>query len=414
MQPPRDYVQSPTAQSPQELLETLLSITGRVEGFLYRCRNDRDYSMLHMSEGIERLCGYPASDFIDNRRRSFSAVVHLDDLNAVYDGVDRGLALKQNWEIDYRLVHRDGRTRWVHEVGAGVFGASGELLYLEGFVIDIARRKQMETELHETQQKVLEANAALTQSLADREQALAMTEAASQAKARFLAIMNHELRTPLNAIIGFSDLMHREAYGPVANPKYAEYVREINDAGQTLLQIVNSMLELTQLTSGKRTVQIEPLALDQVRKPALRGLEGALEARGVRLVVEAGSDACVMAGDRSCLVRVLHNVLDNAVKFNRRDGTVTLKLERRPRQGTIAIAVCDTGDGIPTEKLQEIAKPFTQADGSYTRNANGVGLGLAIAKALLAAMSGSVEIDSEVGRGTCVRIVVPEWRSDAG
>ena len=156
MQPPRDYVQSPTAQSPQELLETLLSITGRVEGFLYRCRNDRDYSMLHMSEGIERLCGYPASDFIDNRRRSFSAVVHLDDLNAVYDGVDRGLALKQNWEIDYRLVHRDGRTRWVHEVGAGVFGASGELLYLEGFVIDLARRKQMETELHETQQKVLE------------------------------------------------------------------------------------------------------------------------------------------------------------------------------------------------------------------------------------------------------------------
>jgi len=399
-------------QSPQELLETLLSITGRVEGFLYRCRNDRDYSMLHISEGVDRLSGYPASDFVDNRKRAFTTVIHPDDLEAIYGDVDRALAGKQKWEIDYRLVHRAGHPVWVHEVGAGVFAESGELLYLEGFVIDIARRKQAETALNEAQQKLLDTNAALIQSLADREQALAMTEAAGQAKARFLAIMNHELRTPLNAIIGFSDLMHREAYGPVANPKYAEYVREINEAGQTLLEIVNSMLELTQLTSGKRTVQIEPLTLEQVFTPALRGLEGAVAARALQLDIVPDSESRVMAGDRSCIVRVLHNVLDNAVKFNRREGTVTLKLEQRPAEGTVAIAVHDTGAGIPAEKLQEIAKPFTQLDGSYTRHANGLGLGLAIAKALLAAMSGRMEIESEVGRGTCVRIVLPEWRPD--
>jgi PAS domain S-box-containing protein len=402
----RDRVELQTSPSPQELLETLLSITGRVEGFLYRCRNDRDYSMLHISEGVDRLCGYPAADFIDNRRRTFSTVIHPDDLDGVYADVDRALAAKQKWEIDYRLVHGAGHAVWVHEIGAGVFAESGELLYLEGFVIDIARRKRMETELHETQQK-------LVTSLAEREAALAMTEAANQAKARFLAIMNHELRTPLNAIIGFSDLMYRGAYGPVANPKYAEYVREINEAGQTLLEIVNSMLELTQLTSGKRTVQIEPLTFEQVHKPALRGIDGAIAARAVHLDIVPDTGSCLMAGDRSCMVRVLHNVLDNAVKFNRRDGTVTLKLEHRPADGTVAVAVEDTGAGIPAEKLQEIATPFTQIDGSYTRNANGLGLGLAIAQALLAAMSGKLEIVSEVGRGTCVRIVLPEWRSDA-
>jgi signal transduction histidine kinase len=99
------------------------------------------------------------------------------------------------------------------------------------------------------------------------------------------------------------------------------------------------------------------------------------------------------------------------VKFSR-DGTVTLKLEQRSAD-SVAIVVCDTGAGIPAEKLQEIAKPFTQLDGSYTRNANGIGLGLAITKALLAATSGSMEIESEVGRGTCVRIVLPKWRADA-
>jgi len=411
MQLQLDRAQPPTSQSPQELLETLLSITGRVEGFLYRCRNDRDYSMLHISEGVDRLCGYPASDFIENRKRAFTTVIHPDDLEAIYGDVDRALAAKAKWEIDYRLVHQAGHMVWVHEVGAGVFGESGELLYLEGFVIDIARRKQMETELHQTQQQVLDANAALTQSLADREQALAAMEAASKAKARFLAIMNHELRTPLNAIIGFSDLMHRAASGPVANPKYAEYVREINEAGQTLLEIVNSMLELTQLTSGKRTVQIEPLTFEQVCAPALRGFEGAVASRALQVDIVPDPGSCMMAGDRSCVVRVLHNVLDNAIKFNRREGTVTLKLEQRADQ--VAIAVHDTGTGIPAEKLEEIAKPFTQIDGSYSRNANGLGLGLAIAKALLAAISGSLEIESEVGRGTCVRIVLPEWRPDA-
>jgi PAS domain S-box-containing protein len=402
----RDRVQLPTSQSPQELLETLLSITGRVEGFLYRCRNDRDYSMLHMSEGIERLCGYPAGEFIDNRIRAFTAVIHPDDLDAVYRGVDQALAARQNWEIDYRLVHRTGQPLWVHEIGAGVFAESGELLYLEGFIIDIARRKRMENELNETQQK-------LVTSLAEREAALAMTEAANQAKASFLAIMNHEFRTPLNAIIGFSDLMRGEIYGPLVNSKYAEYVREINEAGQTLLEIVNSMLELTQLSSGKRTVQIEPLTFEQLHKPAMRGLESAVETRALRLDIAPDSSGCLMAGDRSCMVRVLHNVLDNAFKFNRREGTVTIRLERRADQGTVVLAVEDTGSGIPVERLEEIAKPFTQI-GSYTRHVNGIGIGLAIAKALLAAMSGSMEIKSEAGRGTCVRLVLPEWRAESG
>lgn len=402
-----------TSQSAPELLETLLSITGRVEGFLYRCRNDRDYSMLHMSKGIERLCGYPASDFIDNEMRAFSTVIFPDDLEAVYAAVDRGLATRQNWEIDYRLVHRSGKPIWVHEIGAGVLSPSGDLLYLEGFVIDIARRKRMETELNETQQKLVAANAAIMQSLADREAALAMTEAANQAKAGFLAIMNHELRTPLNAIIGFSDLIRGETYGAVNNPKYTEYVREINDAGHALLGIVNSMLELTQLNSGRRTVQIEPLTFVQVQNPALSGFDGALAARALLVEILPDTAGHLMAGDRSCLVRVLRNVLDNAIKFNRRAGTVTLALEHRRDQGQVVIAVRDTGPGIPTEKLEEIAKPFTQGDGSYTRHANGVGLGLAIAKALLAAMSGSIEIESAIGQGTCVRIVLPEWRNEA-
>jgi PAS domain S-box-containing protein len=366
--------------------------------------------MLHMSDGIERLCDYPASDFIDNRMRAFSTVIFPDDLETVYAAVDQALATRQNWEVDYRLVHRTGKPVWVHEIGAGVLSDSGELLYLEGFIVDIARRKRIETELNEAQQKLVAANAAMMQSLADREAALAMTEKANRAKAGFLAIMNHELRTPLNAIIGFSDLICGETYGPVNNPKYSEYLREINEAGHTLLGIVNSMLELTQLNSGRRTVQIEPLTFDQVQKPALGVLEGALAARGLKIEIIPDSGHHLMAGDRSCMVRVLSNVLDNAIKFNRRDGTVTLELEHRPDQSQVAIAVRDTGNGMPAERLEEIAKPFTQIDGSYTRHANGIGLGLAIAKALLAAMSGAMEIESEIGRGTCVRIVLPEWR----
>lgn len=113
------------------------SVIHRFNGFLYRCKADEAYTMLEMTSGIERIFGYPADEIIGNRVRTFSSLIHAEDLPAVDEAVAKGLADKANWDINYRLVAADGRNIWVHETGGGIWGERGELMYLEGAVADI-------------------------------------------------------------------------------------------------------------------------------------------------------------------------------------------------------------------------------------------------------------------------------------
>lgn len=127
-----------------ERLAALLSITGRMDGFLYRCRNDPNYTMLYISEGILTVSGYPASDFIGNKVRGYSSISHPDDLAQVDSAVGKALETRGNWAIDYRIVPRQGEPVWVHEIGGGVFSEAGDLEFLEGFIVDITERKKLE------------------------------------------------------------------------------------------------------------------------------------------------------------------------------------------------------------------------------------------------------------------------------
>lgn len=127
-----------------ERLDALLSITGRMDGFLYRCRNDQSYTMLYISDGISNISGYPPGDFIQNKVLEYVSVIHPDDLERVFAAVNTALEAKRNWNVDYRIVPNIGRAVWVREIGGGVFNDAGELVFLEGFVIDISDRKMIE------------------------------------------------------------------------------------------------------------------------------------------------------------------------------------------------------------------------------------------------------------------------------
>lgn len=121
------------------------SIVHRANGFVYRCRNDSDYSMLLMEGAVRELTGYPASDFTDGLQRSYAGLCHADDAQGMFAAVDNALARRENWAIDYRLLRPDGSALWVHEVGGGVFDAAGELTHLEGIVLDNEQRRREET-----------------------------------------------------------------------------------------------------------------------------------------------------------------------------------------------------------------------------------------------------------------------------
>jgi diguanylate cyclase (GGDEF)-like protein/PAS domain S-box-containing protein len=182
-----------------ERLDALLSITGRMDGFLYRCRNDASYTMLYMSEGVRTVSGYPVDDFTNNSVREYVSVIHPDDLAHVYSAVDTALAAGRNWHVDYRIMPPLGEPVWVREIGGGVLNEAGDLLFLEGFVFDISDRKVIEDRNVELLAELRSANEALSM----------QKEAIELAKERSDHSANHDALTGLPNRTFFNDELAR-------------------------------------------------------------------------------------------------------------------------------------------------------------------------------------------------------------
>jgi len=228
-------------------------------------------------------------------------------------------------------------------------------------------------------------------------------EEASRAKSTFLANMSHELRTPLNAVIGFSEIMAKELFGAIGNDQYKQYASDIYDSGNHLLELINDILDMAKIEAGKLTLSPRPLdpsvAIDQAVKLTKRKAEE----KGLSIVVDA-ADMGEIEADHRAVKQILLNLLSNAVKFTDQ-GAIMVYARGAPN--SLTLRVVDTGCGIPPEHLPRLARPFEQVEQELTRNTGGTGLGLALTKSLTEMHGGKLSIQSEVGRGTIVTIVLP-------
>jgi cell cycle sensor histidine kinase DivJ len=242
-----------------------------------------------------------------------------------------------------------------------------------------------------------------------QEQALELShsavEQADAAKSRFLTTMSHELRTPLNAIIGFSDMIVREDELMLNAARRKEYAQLINDSGQHLLSVVNGILDLSKMESGNFEIFPEPFAPRASLVNCCDLL--ALKARenGVDLVTDAPRDLPVMTGDPRAFKQILLNLLSNAIKFTEPGGKVRVSAEATGAR--LVLRVTDTGIGITADDLTRIGKPFFQAGKTYQRRHEGTGLGLSIVNNLVALHAGQISMQSKVGEGTTIAVVLP-------
>ena len=233
--------------------------------------------------------------------------------------------------------------------------------------------------------------------------------AANQAKSRFIATMSHELRTPLNAIIGFTGLMKDEISGPIGNDSYREYIGDVYTNGQHLLDIVNDILDLVSIESGQINLSEDEISLGGMASRVARKFEPQIQAGKITLTNHAAGETAIVIGDERRLSQILTNLMSNAVKFTPADGRIELRCETLA-DGAVAVAISDSGPGIPLADLPTIMEPFQQVDNSFTRSHDGCGLGVPIAVALAKLHGGEVRYDTGITSGTTVRLVLPAVR----
>ncbi len=236
-------------------------------------------------------------------------------------------------------------------------------------------------------------------------------EMANNAKSDFLASMSHELRTPLNAIMGFSEVITNQYFGPVGSTKYQDYANDIMSSGKHLLSLVNDILDLSKIESGRNTLIKKEICPREAFDETLKIAKNAIDCSQIYFETRVADSVPPLYVDERAIKQVLLNLLFNAVKFTPGGGHVTLKATYA--NDLHVIEVVDTGDGIAPENLKKITEPFAQLQANPHIAKMGTGLGLAIAKALVEAHGGELRIASEVGKGTSVRVVLPRQQNAA-
>lgn len=234
-------------------------------------------------------------------------------------------------------------------------------------------------------------------------------EQSNDAKTEFLASMSHDLRTPLNAIIGFSDIMKAEMFGPMANPRYAGYVEDISNCGNLLVSLIDDILEISKIESGKYPLSEENLDIAFLTQNSINMLTTMAEAENVQLTTNFRADLPRVRGDKKAIMQILNNLLSNAVKFTPRNGQVSISAEMNG-DDSMSILVVDTGEGMSRDQVIKALKPFEQAHTTYSKRHKGNGLGLYICQNLMGLHGGSLEIKSEVAKGTTVLMHFPPER----
>ena len=284
------------------------------------------------------------------------------------------------FRAQYRIKRPDGKEVWVEGTADYRTDAQGRAVSLLGAMRNITDQKLSE-------QAFIRA----------KEEA----EAANAAKSAFLATMSHEIRTPLNGVLGMAQVLAGEALSPAQQ----ERVRIIQQSGQSLLAILNDLLDLAKIEAGKLTLEETEFSLDELARGAHGAFSAIAEQKDLRFQMEIAPGARgVYRGDSTRVRQILYNLISNALKFTETGGVDVAVTAGDPG---LVLAVHDSGVGIPPDRLDQLFEKFEQADTSTTRKFGGTGLGLAICRDLVNLMGGSITVESRLGEGATFTVTLP-------
>ncbi|QQG35298.1 MAG: response regulator [Micavibrio aeruginosavorus] len=372
-------LQEAALQARQEkaaLQERYASVVSNVPAMFFICRNDINRTAIFMNDRVEAVTGYPSEDFIGNKGRTFSSVIHAQDLAYVIKAVGEAIKEGKPYKIEYRIETAAGCIKWLLEQGTVVqHNGAAEI---EGFAQDISERKEYEINLETLRRKA---------------------EEASRVKSEFVATVSHEIRTPMQAIIGAAELLNSTDM----TESQRRYAHILHDAGRTLLNIVNDILETSKIEAGEISLVSEDFNIAEAAQAAHKLLAGHAAAKG--LAYECRIDKSLPAyvrGDPHRIRQVITNLLANSIKFTGK-GFVRLQVDVEDISDghvTFRASVSDSGAGIPQADQAHIFEKFTQVREHQRPDVSGTGLGLNICRSLVGLMGGEIDFSSLEGYGS--------------
>ncbi|HEY9867044.1 MAG TPA: PAS domain S-box protein, partial [Candidatus Obscuribacterales bacterium] len=343
---------------------------------IFSSKPDGDYGATFISENVKDILGYETREFLEDSGFWMNHL-HPDDVDLVLNGLTHLFAHGFYFQ-EFRLLHKDGNYRWVLEQVKLIRDHTGRPVEILGYLIDISDRKQSELEL---------------------QQAKEAAEAANQAKSIFLANMSHELRTPLNSILGFTQLM---SYESALNPSVQERLQIVNRSGKHLLDLINDILDLSKIESGRMTLNFSDFDLINLLTSIEEMFQVKVQSKELNLIFERDPDLPqFIHTDEKKLYQVLVNLLSNAIKFTQQ-GSVTLRVKTQQREANcchLYFEIEDTGVGIAPTEIESLFQVFVQAQAGNNLG-QGTGLGLAISQKLIQLMGGQIQVKSTVNQGS--------------
>ncbi|MEE9153064.1 MAG: PAS domain S-box protein, partial [candidate division NC10 bacterium] len=371
----------------------LIDATGTVQIFNRACERLFGYKADEViGQNVKMLMPPPSRDEHDTYLKQ-----HLQTGKSNIIGIGREVI---GWSKDGSTIPLDVTIGKLNQGDEGIF---------VGILRDITERKRAEEVFLDSQRHMEKQSRELEELTHFLVEARDQAESANRAKSEFLANMSHELRTPLNAIIGFSELTINEMFGPVGNSTYLEYARDINGAGQHLLDLINDILDLCKIESGAGELREEDVMVRYTVRSVLTLVKERAREGGVELVLEAPDGLPALWADERKLKQILVNLLSNGIKFTNAGGRVVLKIWCRMDSGYV-FQVIDTGIGMALEDIPTALAAFQQVDSDLDRKYEGTGLGLPLTKALVEMHGASLDLQSEVGVGTTVTVRFPAER----
>jgi signal transduction histidine kinase/DNA-binding response OmpR family regulator len=267
-------------------------------------------------------------------------------------------------------------------------------------------------ERKQAEQALVEERALLARRVEERTADLSAANAelarAARLKDEFLASMSHELRTPLNAVLGLSEALQEELYGPLI-PQQQRSLQMIEASGRHLLELINDILDLARIEAGKADLAFGPIAVAEICQRSIEFITQPAHKKRITVAMLIDPSVTTLHGDTRRLKQILANLLSNAVKFTAEEGQIGLEVVGDREERVVRLSVWDTGIGIAVEDLPRLFKPFIQLDSSLARQYDGTGLGLALVARMVELHSGSITVDSTVGKGSRFTIALP-WR----